>query len=188
MKGANMKPGKWAQADRGGVANPPALLLGWGMPVPLCHGYYPCSAAVAANSLIPSSSCDPSLPCPPPPGPCSPGPVLLLSLGRLYRVMEKLLLGDGDAGAAVALLGELVLGVGAQVVIDQGFHVSQRVLHSKQSRAGILQKRERKKRVSFADQLSPQAQNRHQLSFPMAPTSTDTLTPHQLVWEREAGE
>ena len=103
--------------------------------------------------------------------------------------MEKLLLGEGDAGAAVALLGELVLGVGAQVVIDQGFHVIQRVLHSKQSRAGILQKRKRKKKgVSFADQLSPRAQDRHQLSFPMAPTSTDTLTPRQLVWEREAGE
>ena len=59
--------------------------------------------------------------------------------------MEKLLLGEGDAGAAVVLLGELILGVGAQVVIDQGFHVSQRVLHSKQSRAGILQKEREKK-------------------------------------------
>lgn len=151
------------------------------MPVPLCHGYCPCSAAVATDSLIPSSSCGPSLPCPPPPGPCSPGPVLLLSLGRLYRVMEKLLLGEGDAGAVVALLGELVLGVGAQVVIDQGFHVSQRVLHSKQSWAGILQKEREKKRISFADQLSPQAQDRHQLRFPTAPTSMDALTLRQLV-------
>ena len=130
--------------------NPPAPLQGWGMPGPPCHGYYPCFAAMAANSLIASSSCDAPLPRPPAPGPCSPGPVLPLSLGpRLYRVMEKLLLGDGDAGAVVALLGELVLGVGAQVVINQGFHVRQRVLHSKQSRAGILQKRERKKEESL---------------------------------------
>ena len=45
--------------------------------------------------------------------------------------MEKLLLGEGDAGAAVGLLGELVLGVGAQMVIDRGFRVGQRVLHGK---------------------------------------------------------
>ena len=42
--------------------------------------------------------------------------------------------------------------------------------------------------VSFADQLSPRAQDRHQLRFPAAPNRTDALTPCQLVWEREAGE
>lgn len=140
-----MKPGK-GHRQTGWCGEPACPAPGLGHARAPCHGYSPCSAAVAANSLIASSSCDAPLPRPPAPGPCSPGPVLPLSLGRrLYRVMEKLLLGDGDAGAAVALLGELVLGVGAQVVIDQGFHVSQRVLHSKQPRAGILQKRERKK-------------------------------------------
>ena len=144
LKGGNVKPGS-GHRQTGWCGEPACPAPGLGHAGAPCHGYCPCSAAVATNSLIPSSSCDPSLPCPPPPGPCSPGPVLLLSLGRLYRVMEKLLLGEGDAGAAVVLLGELILGVGAQVVIDQGFHVSQRVLHRKQSRAGILQKEREKK-------------------------------------------
>lgn len=48
-----------------------------------------------------------------------------------YRVMEKLLLGERNAGSPVGLPDELVLGVRAQMVIYQGFCVGQRVLHSK---------------------------------------------------------
>ena len=46
-------------------------------------------------------------------------------------MMEKLFLGERNAGPTVGLLGELVLGVRAQMVIYQGFCVGQRVHHSK---------------------------------------------------------
>lgn len=52
--------------------------------------------------------------------------------------MEKLLLGERNAGPDVGLMGELVLGVRAQMVIYQSFCVGQRVLHGEQSWAGIL--------------------------------------------------
>lgn len=60
-------------------------------------------------------------------------PPLPIAQGQLchYRVMEKLLLGERNAGAPVGLPDELVLGVRAQMVIYQGFCIGQRVLHSK---------------------------------------------------------
>lgn len=57
--------------------------------------------------------------------------------------MEKLFLGDRNAGPNVGRLGVLVLGVSTQMVIHRGFCVGQRVHHSKQSWVGILQEREK---------------------------------------------
>lgn len=64
-----------------------------------------------------------------------------------YRMVKKLPLGERNAGAFVELLGDLVLGVTAQVVIYQRLRVAQRVHHRKQAWVGILQ--EGKKIVLF---------------------------------------
>lgn len=81
-------------------------------------------AFFASVPVVPLHPCSPPLPA-------AQGQRCQRAWGWQYRVMEKLLLGERNAGPAVGLLGELVLGVRAQMVIYRGFWVGQRVHHSK---------------------------------------------------------
>lgn len=122
------------------------------------------------------------LPCQPTPlflslnSPCSlplhtvPGQ-LCQACGWHYRMMEKLLLGERNAGPHVRLLGVLVLGVRAEVVIYQRLCIGQRVLHRKQAWAGILWKRGRPDGCCLP--VSTPGTGQASVSLAVAPTSTN---------------